>query len=87
MPNELPIPPEAPTASKSRESVRGWILDGLLHCSLNVGFFGKKQPAYWGVFLSDVAHHFADALHQENGWDQDNPEIATPSARFTGDFV
>jgi hypothetical protein len=94
---ELPVPKEVASAKRSLEFVRGWMIDQELYCSLNVGVWGKKESAFWGLFLSDVAHHIADALNKEKAWDktktlraiQDsfNREIETPSDEFSGEFV
>ena len=95
--DELPIPPETKTAKKSLEFARGWIIDGTIYCSLNVGVWGKKEPAFWGRFLSDVAQHISDALHKEKGLEKDTTVSAiresflkgleTSGAEFSGDFV
>lgn len=94
---ELPIPKEAGSAKESLEFIRGWIINEELYCSLNVGVWGKKESAFWGLFLSDVAHHIADALSKEKPRDRTktlraiqnsfNKEIETPSEEFSGDFV
>src|ERR1700745_730685 len=94
---ELPIPPEAVDDDHSLEFVRGWIVDKMLYCSLNVGVYKEREAAFWGVFLSDVAHHVADAMFKDRGWNKQetmnaikvtfNAEIDSPSDEFSGDFV
>ena len=94
---ELPIPKQAMSAKESMEFVRGWIIDKELYCSLNVGVWGKKESAFWGLFLSDVAHHIADALSKEKAQNKSktlraiqnsfNKKIETPSDEFSGEFV
>ena len=65
MPKELPIPPQALRVTAASEFVRGWIVDKALYCSLNISSHGDDEPVFWGIFLSDIARHVADALHAE----------------------
>ena len=95
--SELPLPPDAKTAQKAEEFARGWIIDGIVCCGLNVGVWGKKEPAFWGRFLSDIAHHIADAMNKEAGLKPDGTmsairesfleALAAPGAEFSGEFV
>jgi uncharacterized protein DUF5076 len=97
MPRELPVPPEALDEDKALEFMRGWIVNKILYCSLNIGVYRDREPAFWGMFLSDVAHHVADAMFKERGWNKEqtiekikatfNAEIESPSDEFSGDFI
>jgi len=69
-PREIPIPPRALEDPDSRELVRTWVANNALHVSLNVGNWGEDEAIGWGVLLSDIARHVADAL--------DEQEIAEP---------
>ncbi len=67
-PREIPIPPRALEDPDSRELVRAWVANGALHVSLNVGNWGDgdDEAIGWGVLLSDIARHVADALDQQD---------------------
>jgi len=67
---EIPIPPGALTDPDSRELVRAWVANNSLHCSLNFGNWGDDEAIGWGVLLSDIARHVADA--QRNSGDHGN---------------
>ena len=94
--NELPIPPTARDDKKSQELVRAWTANGGLHCSLNVDCWGDSEGTVWGILLSDVARHVADALHGAKGWDKSetmeeirrvfNAELSAPTADPKGHF-
>lgn len=94
---ELPVPPDAQHSRRAVEFARGWIIDGVLCCSLNVGVWGKKEPAFWGHFLSDIARHIVDAMNQEAGLKPDATMSAiresflqgleAPGGEFSGEFV
>jgi hypothetical protein len=62
--NELSIPPGAQTDAKSVEIVRAWVAHEGLHCSINPLIWKENEAIGWGVLLSDIARHVADALYQ-----------------------
>jgi hypothetical protein len=93
----LPVPPLATQDPKSQEMVRAWVANGGLHCSLNIGVFGKDNELIgWGILLSDIARHVGDALKQQAGADPDavvraiqvtfNRELQSPTANTQGSF-
>jgi hypothetical protein len=93
----LPIPPVANEDSKSQEMVRAWVANGGLHCSINIGVFGKDNELIgWGILLSDIARHVGDALKQQEGSDPEqvvraiqttfNRELQSPTADTKGSF-
>jgi len=63
---ECQIPPEALTDPKRRELLRAWVANGSLHCSLSIPD-DWPEPAHWGVVLSDVMRHVADAYQKRDG--------------------
>src|SRR5437868_6440168 len=65
-PREIPIPPRALEDPDSRELVRAWVANNALHVSLDVGNWGADEPIGWGVLLSDIARHVADALDEQD---------------------
>ena len=67
---ELPIPPAVRSDKKARELIRAWAAHGGLHCSLNVDSWGEKEPTFWGILLTDVVRHVANALNEAKGWDK-----------------
>lgn len=73
---ELVIPPPANRDPDSIEMIRAWIAEEGLHCTLNVGLYkgdGKHDEAkVWGMLLSDVVRHVANALQERYG---DDPEV------------
>lgn len=94
---ELLIPPTARTDEKAREMLRAWIAHGGLHCSLNVGTWEKNEAVGWGILLTDVVRHVADALEKSKGISKAetteeirrvfNDELDAPTAEATGEFV
>jgi len=64
------IPPSARSDKQARELVRAWVAHGGLHCSLSVDNWGEEERAAWGILLTDVARHVADALHKSKNWDK-----------------
>ena len=63
---ECQIPPEALTDSNRRELLRAWVANGSLHCSLCIPD-DWPEPEHWGVVLSDVMRHVADAYQKQHG--------------------
>ncbi len=94
---ELGIPPGAEADPKAIEIVRAWVAHGGLHCSINAGAWDKDEAIGWGILLSDIARHAADALAKAKGRDRRaflgelqrvfNDELDAPSAETSGDFV
>jgi hypothetical protein len=95
---ELQIPPNVVSDSKACELIRAWAANGGLVCSLNPAAWPEDQaPIAWGILLSDVARHVADALHQTYGLEKAavlskmrsvfDAELDRPSAETKGNFV
>ncbi len=94
--NELPVPPGARPDKHSRELIRAWTAHGGLHCSLNVDSFGDEERTVWGILLTDVVRHVANALYEAKDWDKVetiqeirrvfNAELDGPTADPAGGF-
>jgi hypothetical protein len=94
--NELAPPPKTKDNPTAVELVRAWIVDNGLQCSLNVGGFGEHELTTWGILLSDMARHVANAHQELNGTDAKenlkaiatsfNFEIDTPTTPTSGGF-
>jgi len=94
--NQLPVPPSARSDGNAREVLRAWAAHGGLHCSLNVDSWGDEERTVWGIILTDVVRHVANALSEAKGWDQAetvqeirrvfNAELDTPTADPSGKF-
>jgi Domain of unknown function (DUF5076) len=65
--NELTPPPLTKDNPTAVELARVWIVNNALQCSLNIGGFGQDELATWGILLSDLARHVADAHQQLSG--------------------
>jgi|SRR5271165_2082006 len=97
MQNELSIPPSARSDKNAQELIRAWAAHNGLHCSLNVGSWGDNERIAWGIVLTDVVQHVANALQEEKGWDKAetmreirrvfNKELDSPTAEATGGFL
>jgi uncharacterized protein DUF5076 len=97
MSRELLVPPGAASDTNAREMVRAWIAHKGLHCSLSVGTWGENEAIGWGVLLTDIARHVADAMQKEAGWDRGdtikrirtvfNDELDKPTAETQGGFA
>jgi hypothetical protein len=95
--HELPVPPGARSDKGSKEVVRAWIANGGLHCSLDVGIFGDTEAIGWGILLSDIVRHVANARNEQHGIEIEetiqeirktlNAELSAPSADANGSFV
>ena len=68
--DELMIPPSARSDKQARELVRAWVAHGGLHSSLSVDNWGEEERMAWGILLTDVARHVADALYKSKSWDK-----------------
>lgn len=85
------------TGDQAHEMIRAWVADGDLHCKLNIGSWGDNEPMGWGILLSDVARHVADALYEQHGIEREhtlaairavfNDELNSPSSETRGGFV
>ena len=94
--NELPIPPGARSDNKAVELIRAWAAQRGLHCSLSVDNWGENARIGWGILLTDVARHVADALLQQKKLDRGetlkeirrvfNAELDSPTADPSGKF-
>jgi hypothetical protein len=94
--NELPIPPSARSDNKAVELIRAWAAHGGLHCSLSVDNWSENERVGWGILLTDVARHVANALHEQKKLDRDetlkeirrvfNAELDSPTAEPSGKF-
>jgi hypothetical protein len=95
--NEISPPPGAYEDAKSHELLRAWVANGGLHCSLDVGAWDDENVLIgWGILLSDVARHVADAL-AKGGKNREmclremqkvfNDELDAPTAETSGSFV
>jgi len=60
-PIEGELPPNAV------ELLRAWVLDGNLHCQLNIGPADEDATVVFAILLSDVARHVADVVQQTQG--------------------
>jgi hypothetical protein len=98
MPAELKIPPAALSDKKACELVRAWAANGGLQCSLNVNAWPEDMATTgWGILLSDIARHVADAMQQTKNLDEAgtlsrirsvfNSELDKPTADVAGKFV
>ena len=94
---EIPVPPGALEDPDSRELVRAWVANNALHCSLNLGNWGEDEAIGWGVLISDIARHVADALQEQSGADRAktlgkiqkvfNDELDEPTAETNGHLM
>ena len=94
---ELPVPPAGYQDPKAIEVLRAWVANQGLHCTLNLGLGQMKDTIFWGILLSDVARHVADAMQKQHGHDPAaalaeiaehfNLEIDRPTAPTQGGFV
>ena len=64
---ELAPPPEVLGSADAKEMLRCWIKDGSLFVSFSPGIFVGSAET-WGMLLSDVGRHIAEAFEQEK-WD------------------
>ena len=96
MSNELAIPANVHSDKGARELIRAWIANNGLVCALSVDNFGDSERTTWGILLTDVARHVADALYQAKGWDKAetmkeirrvfNAELDAPTAEPSGNL-
>lgn len=81
--------------------LRVWIAERELHCSLRVGMFSGamklEEERSWGIMISDLIRHLADAIHAAHGTDKDEVvrrilrgmtlEMREPTAPLAGSYV
>ena len=94
--DELPVPPQARSDKKAREMVRAWVVNGGLQCSLHVDSRGDQEAIFWGILLTDIVRHVANAMREARGWDAQettaeirrvfNAELDHPTAEPSGRF-
>ena len=65
---ELDIPEMAKRTLESKEILRVWIAEEAQHVSLRVGIW--EDPAAWGIMLSDLINHVANAYSQDGNLDR-----------------
>lgn len=98
MPQELQVPPNVAADSDAAELIRAWASGGGLVCSLNPTAWPEDQALIgWGILLSDVARHVAEALQQSYGLEKSavlarmrsifDAELDRPTAETKGGFV
>jgi hypothetical protein len=90
-----PIQGELP--ENAVELLRAWVIDGNLHCQLNIGPADEDAAIVFAILLSDVARHVADALQKTQGVPADetlaklrqhfNAELSSPSSDAKGGLV
>jgi hypothetical protein len=95
--SELLIPPSTASDPKAQEVLRAWVAHGGLHCSLRIGVWKQDDATVWGILLTDVARHVADAMKEEKGIKKSetidkirsafNNELDSPTDEPTGHFV
>lgn len=66
--DQLHVPDVAKHDPKSFELLRVWVANKGQHVSLRTGVW--KDPAAWGVMLSDLMQHIANSYHQDQGLDR-----------------
>jgi Domain of unknown function (DUF5076) len=94
--NELTVPPQARSDKNAQEMVRAWVVNGGLQCSLNVDSKGDQEPIFWGILLTDIVRHVANAMRDARGWNAQetiteirrvfNAELDDPTAEASGYF-
>jgi len=94
--NECIIPKEALADPNSREVLRAWVANQGLHVSLLIPD-AWSDPGHWGIMLTDVMRHLADAYHKSQGVQPEvtigriremiEAELASPTDTPTGDFT
>ncbi len=93
---ECTIPPEVFSDPNRIEVLRAWVANGSLHASLKIPD-DWPEPYHWGVVLSDVMRHLADAYKRHHGIEvgetvrQIQEEIAvqldSQTRDVSGDFI
>jgi hypothetical protein len=60
-------PIEGKLPANAVELLRAWLVDGNLHCQLNIGPADEDATVVFAILLSDVARHVADVVQQTQG--------------------
>ena len=94
------IPDAALRDKDSVEMIRVWIAEQGLHCVMNVGIYQEqRQPEAfaWGIILTDVARHVANALQERYGIEAEASlrqiregflaELDSPTSEAKGSFA
>ncbi len=91
--DQLFIPDAAKQDPTSFELLRVWVANKRQHVSLRTDVW--KDPASWGVLLSDLMQHIANSYYQNDGLDRLKTlqrikagldvELASPTDRPTGE--
>jgi hypothetical protein len=95
----LVIPPPAQRDETATQLISAWAAEKGLHCTLNIGIWhdsGRDEPESWGILLSDLARHAANALQERYGLNSADTlarihqaidiELLDPSSDTTGAF-
>jgi hypothetical protein len=95
----LVIPPAAQRDANAIQMISGWIAEKGLHTTLNIGMWkeaGRDEPKAWGIFLSDVVRHIANAIEESTGAPRGDTtatilaamdrEFAEPTSDVSGGF-
>ena len=75
---ELVVPPAAERDPNSFETVRAWVAENGLHCTINVGVWDAHsvpEERAWGIMLADVVRHLANALHERHGKETEETKV------------
>jgi hypothetical protein len=93
---ECDIPPEVFSDPNRREVLRAWVANGSLHASIWIPD-DWPDPANWGIALTDIMRHLADAYHKSSGIAHEeairriraaiSAELESPTSDATGDFL
>lgn len=66
--DQLQVPDSAKQDAKSFEVIRVWVANKGLHVSLRTAVW--EDPFAYGIMLSDLMQHIANAYHQNEGLDR-----------------
>jgi hypothetical protein len=67
MNSDVHEPVEGKLPTDAVELLRAWVVDGNLHCQLNIGPADDDAAIVFAILLSDVARHVADVVQQTQG--------------------
>jgi hypothetical protein len=93
--SQLPIPPATKSDNKAREVLRAWVANNDLHCSMEIGCWGDHEAQAWGVLLTDVVRHVANAMAEKGHEKEDtireirrvfDAELDSATAHVSGNF-
>ena len=93
--HEIAPPPNAITNAEAKEFLRAWAVNGGLEVTLLPQAW--PNPVAWGIILSDIVRHVADAYHHAEGRDKKQTteeivamfiaEFQSPTDTPTGGFI